>query len=151
MLGRSNESIFAEKSWLSLLFALILMTSYFCATKPVSQSVSEVILPDLGFRFEKEKILSVQGKNICSYARSGSWYFLSLFLFFSTQSQTLKIKRSCSSFFLKIILEHSVREGFKKIKKKIMENSIIGGGGVSKGHFPHIIFFPNGLKINFIH
>ena len=147
MLGRSNESIFAEKSWLSLLFALILMTSYFCATKPVSQSVSEVILPDLGFRFEKEKILSVQGKNICSYARSGSWYFLSLFLFFSTQSQTLKIKRSCSSFFLKIILEHSVREGFKKIKKN-MENSIIGGGGSARVIF-HIHFFlvPNGLKI----
>ena len=37
----------------------------------------------------------------------------------------------------------SFMEGFKKNKKKIMENSILGGegGGVSKGHFPYSFFF----------
>ena len=49
-----------------------------------------------------------------------------------------------------------IREGLKKNKKKIMENSILGGGGgVSRGHFPYPFFFiffaPNGLKIIFRH
>ena len=40
------------------------------------------------------------------------------------------------------ILYKKDREGFKKNKKKIMENSIIGGrGGVSEGNFPYSIFF----------
>ena len=48
-------------------------------------------------------------------------------------------------------LSASIGEGFKKIKKSFMENSILGGG-VSEGHFPYpiflIFFAPNGLKIN---
>ena len=36
----------------------------------------------------------------------------------------------------------SFMEGFKKNKKKIMENSILEGeGGVSEGHFPYPTFF----------
>ena len=45
-----------------------------------------------------------------------------------------------------------LREG---LKKSIMENSILGGRGVSEGHFPYPIFknffAPNGLKIIFRH
>ena len=47
----------------------------------------------------------------------------------------------------------TVREGFKKNFKKIMENSIIGGRGMSAGVIFHFLTFyaPNGLKINFRH
>ena len=33
--------------------------------------------------------------------------------------------------------ESQIREGFKRKKKKVDE----GGGGVSRGHFPHFIFW----------
>ena len=45
-----------------------------------------------------------------------------------------------------------IREQLKKIIKKLMENSIIGGRGVSEGHFHfHFFLVPNGLKISFRH
>ena len=47
--------------------------------------------------------------------------------------------KGLDNFLATLIFGTNLGEGLKK-QKKIMENSILGGEGVSEGHFPYPIF-----------
>ena len=79
-----------------------------------------------------------------------------------SSTEKLKIKNNRQYYLNQELLSFSIfnfillhKRRVKKKIKSIMENSILGGRGVSEGHFPYPIFLfffaPNGLKIIFRH